>query len=277
MAISAKTVFTHIANNFSQPQAMLEELIGDALEILSETPLGPIQKGEMVSDLVDKVRSEICNHTKRCQSMGIVPEFEFGTHRSCLINRKAEIFEAKKDFYEWLYSLHPKKFEGLCHTILTLEGCDNVKTTPYSSDGGVDFYGTKKITVQDEDSPTVFKNIEVSVIGQAKRYSNGNKIEIDQLRTFVGSYNLIKLAELKGSPAQLHNPIDTESFKPLSPALLTFITSSEADEPTRLTAQWLGIKLIGGQELVEILYSKNIGFRRFKSGVVFDPSDFAAL
>lgn len=277
MAISAKTVFTHISNNFSQPQAMLDALIEEALDVLSDSPLGPIQKCEMVDELVDKVRDEVKAYIRKCQLSGDVPAFEFGTHRSCLINKKAEIFAAKKDFYEWLYALHPKKFEGLCQKILQLEGCDNVKTTPYSGDGGVDFYGTKQVMLENDDNPTVFKNVEVSVIGQAKRYSIGNKIDIDQLRCFVGAFNMIKLAQLKDSPGQLHNPIDTVSFKPLSPALLTFITSSEADEPTRQTARWLGIKLIGGEELVDILYSKNVGFRRFKSGVIFEPTDFATL
>lgn len=277
MAISAKTIFGYISNNFSQPQAMLESLIEEALDVLSESPLGPIQKSEIVDDLIDKVRDEVIAYIKKCQINGDVPAFEFGTHRSCLINKKAEIFSAKSDFYDWLYSLHPKKFESLCQKILELEGCDNVRTTPYSGDGGVDFYGTKQVMLEDEENPTVFRNVEVSVIGQAKRYAAGNKIDIDQLRCFIGAFNLIKLAQLKDSPAQIHNPIDTPSFKPLSPALLTFITSSEADEPTRQTARWLGIKLISGEELVDILYSKNIGFRRFKSGVVFEPADFTAL
>lgn len=277
MAISAKAVFGYISNNFSQPQEMLELLIEEALDVLAETPLSSIQKSEIVDELTDKVRDEVKVYIQKCRAAGDVPAFEFGTHRSCLINKKAEIFDAKKDFYEWLYALHPKKFEGLCQKILQLEGCDNVKTTPYSGDGGVDFYGTKQVVLEAADNPTVFRNVEVTVIGQAKRYSNRNKIDIDQLRCFVGSYNLIRLAQLKDSPGQLHNPIDTVSFKPLSPALLTFITSCEADEATRQTARWLGIKLIGGEELVDILYSKNFGFRRFKSGVVFEPTDFATL
>lgn len=277
MAVSSKTVFAYLKTSFDQPQAMLENLIEDALDVLAETPLGPIQKSEMVSDLVGKVRDEVQRYISKCQALGIVPDFEFGTHRSCLINKKVDLFGARKDFYEWLYALHPQKFESLCQKILILEGCNNVKTTPYSGDGGVDFYGTKQVALADEDNPAVFKSVEVSVIGQAKRYAIGNKINIEQLRCFVGSYNLMNLAQMKDSPPQLHNPIKTESFKPLSPTLLTFITSSEADEPTRQTAQWLGIKLIGGQELVEIFYSKSIGFRRHKSGVVFEPSDFISL
>lgn len=277
MNISASRVFNYINQNFSQPQAMLEDLIRDALDLYFDIPLESIEKVEMVNDLIDKVRSEIKNHINKCQSMGIVPDFDFGTHPSCLINKKVELFSAKKEFFNWLYELHPKKFEELCRIILKLEGCYNVKVTPYSGDGGVDFYGTKILTIECEDKPSVFKNVEVSVIGQAKRYALGNKIDIEQLRCFIGAYNIIKIAELKGSPAQLHNPIDTNSFKPLSPSLLIFITSSEADETTRETAKWLGIKLISGQELVEILFSNNIGFRRYKSGVVFDPSDFAAL
>jgi hypothetical protein len=277
MTISASKVFNYINNNFSQPQAMLEDLIGDALDIYFDIPLGSIQKAEMVNELIDKVRCEIQNHITKCQSMGIVSDFDFGTHPSCLINKKVELFSAKKDFFNWLYNLHPKKFEELCRIILKLEGCNNVKVTPYSGDGGVDFYGTKILAIEYENTPSVFKNVEVSVIGQAKRYAVGNKIDIEQLRCFIGAYNIIRIAELKGSPTQLHNPIDTESFKPLSPSLLIFITSSEADGTTRETAKWLGIKLISGQELVEILYSNNIGFRRYKSGVVFEPSDFATL
>ncbi len=276
MYITHKKIFAYIRNSFDSPKGKLEDLISNVLEQLIDPPPGPVLLGELIEKHEEGVKAEIRKYIEDCRSSGDFPELEFGFSSSILINKKYVIREAGQEFLNWLSNLDPFKFEALCKKILELEGCDNVQVTPPSGDGGIDFFGTKKIMVPGNDNPIVFRNVELLVIGQAKRYSY--PIDIAELRSFIGSFDLIKIAGLKTAPDCLPNVIgEGVSFRPLSPILLLFITSSEPNATAKQVARWLGIRIISGKELIDILYENKIGFSIYESGVKFNPDDLRAL
>lgn len=267
--LSARKIFEYIKNSSEHPIANVDELIEEALDALLERKLGELERAEHIEDVRDGVLKEIRNYIERCRKEGITPEFEFG-HDPRHIKKLTDIHEARKKFLSWVFTLPPIQFEHLCRKVLLIEGCRDVTVTPPSGDGGVDFYGKKVVQLKDTNS--VFRDVEVLVIGQAKRYEN--PIGVEELRSFVGAYNMIQIAEYKGAPSCLNNPITAESFRPLSPALLVFISSGEANNNTKELASWLGVRFIGGKELADIFFTHNVGFRRLMNGVEFDPSAF---
>ena len=67
------------------------------------------------------------------------------------------------------------------------------------------------------------------------------------------------------------------SYKPFSPILLIFIASSEAGGNTHEFARWLGVRFIGGKELIEILFARGVGFLKHGSTVKFSPDHIQDL
>ncbi|MCE5319463.1 MAG: restriction endonuclease [Parachlamydia sp.] len=274
MTVSAKNIFHYIRNSFETPKGDLETLVSDAITSLSDRELSPCELDEFVERFVGPVKAEIMSYLSKCSSEGKSPDLEFGTHPSTLINRRARTQKATKDFLCWLSEINPFKFETLCKKVLELEGCYNVEVTPPSGDGGIDFYGSKNVIMYDS-SLSLFKNVEVLVLGQAKRYSN--PIGVEEIRSFVGSQEVIKIAGLANCPTYLSNLLHGQSYRPLAPILLVFITSNEPKGNTKDFARWLGIRFISGTELADIFYSHKFGFRMHESGVQFEPADFEAL
>ena len=275
MAISHKKIFDIIKNTFSKPGANLDELIISALTFLGEPPSSQIEEAELIAQYKENVQKEIQKFIDDCKSRCIPPDYEFGVSRNFLINKKSSIQDASQDFAKWLSEINPIKFEFLCKKVLEFEGCENVRVTPPSADGGVDFWGTKSICVVDKYIPIIFQQIDLLVIGQAKRYSN--PIGIVELRHFLGSFSFIKIEGLITAPECLPKVFQEGSYKPFSPILLIFITSAEFNENAKEIARWLGIRLLGIKELIYLFYENKFGFRFYENIVKFDPSDFDTL
>jgi len=272
MRIQAKDVFGVMLEKIDTPVADIEELIGEALEQLYEEPLSQIQQAELIEEFEGKVRAEINSHILESQRRKVLPDIEFGFYSSKIINNKANLRIASQEFFIWLKELDPRKFEFLCKKVLELLGCEQVNVTQPTKDGGVDFYGIRKIYDSNDVRFEVLKDKEVLVVGQAKHYTS--PIGIAELRQFLGSSFLLKFTGLKNVPDCLTNPISDKKIKPLAPTLLVFITSSEATINTQKVANWLGIDFFGRKALLEIFYRNNFGFRRSPAQVQFDPKDF---
>jgi hypothetical protein len=195
MAITPKKIFDIIKNNFSKPISPLDELIGSALPFLMDPPPSQIQEGELVEQYREGVKNEINKHIADCKLRNIPPYYEYGTSSNFILNKKSSIQEASQDFMKWLSTIDPSIFEFLCNKVLELEGCDNIYVTPLSSDGGVYFWGTKEILVIDNSNPVFFKEVELLIIKQAKRYSG--PVGISDLRNFIGAFHLIKIVRFK--------------------------------------------------------------------------------
>ena len=154
--------------------------------------------------------------------------------------------------------MQPSKFESLCRVVLEAEGCQNVHVTSLSGDAGVDFIGTRTVHPTDYVQPNVFRDMEILVMGRAKRYKD--EVGIHEIRNFLSSLSLMKVANLPSKPNFFQFPVSQDSYKPFSPVLLIFMASSEAGRNTHDFAKWLGIRFIGGEELITILFTHDVGF-----------------
>jgi hypothetical protein len=270
MNITSKKIFEVIKNTFSTPSATLDELIGNALSFLMEPPPSEIQEAELIEQFRDGVKREINKFIKDCKLRHVPPDYEFGITDNFVINKKSSIHDANHEFFKWLSEISPTKFEFICKKILEIEGCDNVYVTQPSADGGVDFWGTKKLMVVDDNNAIIFRQVELLIFGQAKRYSY--PIGIVELRHFLGTFNLIKLEGLQNAPDCLPKVLKEISINPLSPILLIFITSGEFNENAKEIARWLGIRLIAYKELFYLFFKNRLGFSFYGNTVKFDPS-----
>jgi len=276
MDLKTRDIVDYIVQRFEKPQGRIDELINDYLIECVEERLSEIQKFEITKKFEQSVKCELEKYVERCRDQGISPKVRFGEYdKSLLINQEYLLGPAVKDCQEWISGLPPSKFESLCRIILEAEGCQNVEVTRLSGDAGVDFYGTKTVLRDVPEGPDVFRNMEILVIGQAKRYSE--PVGIQEIRHFLGALSLVKVAGLVTCPDFIQCPVSMGSYKPFSPILLIFIASSEAAGNTYNFAKWLGVRFIGGKELIEILYSRDVGFLKNGSTVKFSPDHIQDL
>lgn len=275
MPLSSKEIFKRIRHNFKSPVSKTEDVIAEAIEDIIETTISELQMMECVDKYKKKIIKLIYEHIEDCEEKCIEPDITFGTTEEILKRTDVKMVDAQKEFDEWLWKLDPYLFESFSKKILELEGCDNVQVTSSSGDGGIDLYGVKEIVVKDKTIPNLFKNITLLVIGQSKRYKD--EIGISHLREFIGSVSMIKYSLLQNSPKTCAKPVEMKDYKPLTPLLMTFITSSKANSATSEVAKWLGVRFIDGNELGKILYRNNVGFQKYKGTVEFISSEIERL
>lgn len=271
MTLSSLKIFKFIKQDFKSPIGKINDAIEEAINAIFEKKPSELEIAELVEKYKKKIIPLIERDIKDCIEKKIEPDIIFGTTQEILKRTKVELRDAQNSFNAWLSELNPFLFEKFSKKILELEGCVNIKVTPSSGDGGIDLYGTKEIAIADESSQNVFKNITLLVIGQSKRYNK--EIGINHLREFVGSVSMIKYSLIENSPKSFAKPIDLNCYKPLTPLLMTFITSSKANKNTAEVAKWLGVRFIDGYELSQILYRNNLGFHKYKNTTKFEPDE----
>lgn len=271
MALSSLEIFKSIKQNFRSPIEKTDDVIAKAINLICEEKPSELEIAEFVQKYKKKITNFIQKDIEDCVEKKIESDIIFGTTEEFLKRTKVNLVDAQNDFNSWISQLDPLLFEKFSKKILELEGCENVKVTPSSGDGGIDLYGTKEIVINDKSAENVFRNITLLVIGQSKRYKD--EIGISQLREFVGSVSMIKYSLIENSPKSFAKPIGIECYKPLTPLLMTFITSNKANKNTAEVAKWLGVRFIDGFELSRILYRNNLGFHKYKDSIKFEPEE----
>ena len=128
---------------------------------------------------------------------------------------------------EKIRKLDPYAFERLCSRILQAYGYEDVDVTKRSKDGGIDGVGYLSINL-----------VRFKVVFQAKRYASNNKIDSTTVNALAGS---------KGGEGA-------------EKAIL--ITTSDFTKEARKRALKLGIDLINGNELIQLMYHKEIGYKK---------------
>jgi hypothetical protein len=109
----------------------------------------------------------------------------------------------------------PYKFEAFCKTILEKFGGKS-SVTGGSHDGGVDFYA---FDLKLNNLPAIStKGSRIVVIGQAKRYKDGNHVKEKDLREFIGA-SIKKIDEFKKTRPELMGIFQ--------PVILAFWTTSD--------------------------------------------------
>lgn len=140
----------------------------------------------------------------------------------------------------------PKDFEIFCGDILSaLGGTKNIVGGSY--DGGIDFWSTD-ILLNGMTYPSTLGS-RVVVVGQAKRYADGNHVSEVDLRAFVGA-SVRRLGELKRTKS--------EFIGLLQPAVLAFWITSDFHSNAKRFAQEMGIWYLNGIALCQLAIS--LGF-----------------
>jgi restriction endonuclease Mrr len=140
-----------------------------------------------------------------------------------------------------LRNINPFKVEQICADILNALGAD-AKVMQSTADGGIDFVATNLNIVP--KAFTVPVGCQAAIIGQTKRYKDGNVITEKQMREFVGSSILKK-----------HILQSEGKIGPLTPVLFAFWTTSDFEPNAKKYARAIGLWFMDGHTLATYIHS----------------------
>ena len=211
-----------------------------------------------ISDYVETNLPYVAEHLRDTAAEwvidGAVPTFEIDSEPSPYIRLLSAL---PSNLVSKLRKIDPFMFEQVCADVLTALGAES-QTTRRSYDGGVDFVAVNlKIVPNAFLVPVACK---AAVVGQAKRYKDGNPINETRLREFVGAATLKK-----------HELCVAGRIGPLAPVLFAFWTTSDFDSNAKSYARQLGLWYMDGHTMAA--YVDNLGLRE----LVLSLPDASAL
>ena len=140
-----------------------------------------------------------------------------------------------------LRNLDPFKVEEICAEILIALGAV-AHSTQRMADGGVDFIAMNLNIVP--EALSVPLGCKATIIGQTKRYKDGNMISERNIREFVGSGVLRKhLLQKEGK------------IGPLTPVIFAFWTTSDFEPNAKKYARNVGLWFMDGHTLATYIHS----------------------
>jgi len=163
---------------------------------------------------------------------GVPPAFEIDSEEKPYIRLvDAHILPLLKK----LRSIDPLDFEHVCSSILRKMGA-LAEVTNKTRDDGVDFYAIDFDFVP--DGIITPQACRAAVIGQAKRYKDGNNVKETDVRAFIGGAMKVKNdLTMKGK------------ILPLSPVVYAFWTTSDFDPNAKTFCRSLGLWYLSGRAL----------------------------
>lgn len=157
------------------------------------------------------------------------------------VEEKMSDDDVEKTSQQILQELDPYQFERLCGRMFEKLNFTNVQVTQRSSDKGIDGTGDLMLGL-----------VRIKVVFQAKRYQEGNGIGAPDIQKLFGAMQ------------------QSRSEKAV------FITTSHFSPQAKNSAKELGIEVIDGERLIEILQKNKIGFvERMEYDI--DPGFFKEL
>lgn len=212
-----------LRRRWAKPEQALEELVDDQLHHVAEV---------LRNDLADRAID------------GKVTDIEVDQEMPPYIRR---IFPRRPTILDKLRRIDPFEFERVCARILQTLGADAAATQP-TADGGIDFTATKlKIIHAKLPMPASCHGV---VIGQAKRYREGNAISETKLREFVGA-----------SVLKRHRMPAEAAIAPLMPTLYAFWTTSDLEPNAKKYARAVGLWYMDGVTLSA--YTEELGLTAY--------------
>lgn len=204
------------------------------------------QSDEDLWDFAESNLSSVAEHLRDCVADwvvdGSVPRFEIDDDPSPYIRRVGAV---PSEIVSKLRRIDPYEFEGVCAKVLSALGATS-RTTQRAKDGGIDFLGVNLKTVP--TALSVPAGSKTAVIGQAKRYKDGNAISETQLREFIGAATLLR-----------HRLLRDGTIGPLSPVIFAFWTTSDFDQNARQFAREVGLWYMDGVTLA--VYVAELGLK----------------
>ncbi len=219
-----------------------EELASTTWVLLREVLFSSLKKrldarsDEDLWDVAEGNLGFVAEHLRNCVADwvvdGSVPRFEIDNDPSPYIRLVGAV---PSEIVSKLRRIDPYEFESVCANVLTALGATS-RTTQRTKDGGIDFLGVNLKVVP--TALSVPAGSKTAVIGQAKRYKDGNVISETQLREFIGAAILAR-----------HKLLRDGIIGPLSPMIFAFWTTSDFDQNARQFARESGLWYMDGVTL----------------------------
>lgn len=157
--------------------------------------------------------------------------------------------------------LDPTKFEQLCGQILDAVGCQEVYVTTAQKDDGVDVMAklalrswSDGLAVDGVGLHQIIGGIHFLVYGQAKRYSEANKVTQEEVQRLEGSWKSVRNAYFQRNLAKDREvALNRIGYRPADPVLLLMATTSEFTRGAHVKGKDLGVVLLDGQQIAHLL------------------------
>lgn len=198
----------------------------------------PTPSDEEISDFVERELPFVTEYLRKdvaeCAVDGSPTVFEIDNEERPYIRA---ILTPGSDIAVKMRKVDPFDFEKICAAVLEKLGAKS-RVTQRTNDGGVDFIGVElKVVPKEFGIPTACK---AAIIGQAKRYKDGNAINEVRLREFVGAATLHR-----------HKLYQEGIIGPLTPVLCAFWTTSGFDPNAKAFARAIGMWYMDGRTLAD--------------------------
>lgn len=162
----------------------------------------------------------------------------------------------------------PAEFELLCAKVLVQIGVDCPKVTRSSRDDGIDFFGQLNVVSEKyifDVSPTVEKQLNVWIVGQAKHYPDGQAGTPD-LRHLFGSVQLARAGVFASNSFT-----STElTLRAADPVIFLFLTTGSLSSDAWRVCTRAGIVSMDGNMLSAFLADRDLG------PTICDPTKYLA-
>ena len=197
---------------------------------------GEIKISEHVEQNLKYVAEHLRDEVGEWGLDGVAPTFEVDDEENPYIR---SLKERDTALLEKLRHIDPAAVEGLCAEVLKALNAEAYSTLPIN-DGGVDFMA---FNVKAVPGALVYPAAcGAVVIGQTKRYKDGNVVRETQLREFVGASLLRK-----------HSLRRDGKVGPLTPVICAFWTTSDFEPNARQYARAVGLWYMEGSTLAHYL------------------------
>lgn len=219
-------------------------------DVLFQTIRGRLTKlsDEEVWDYVEVnfqyVAEHLRDHVAEINVDGGISSFEIDSEQSPYIRL---VDSLPSDVISKLRKIDPFQLETICAKLLSALGAVSY-TTQRTNDGGIDF-----VAVDFKIVPlalTIPRSCRAAVIGQAKRYKDGNPISETRLREFAGA------ATLKRHRLGIESKLGA-----LAPVIYAFWTTSDFDPNAKKFAREMGLWYMDGLTLAT--YVTSLGLKEF--------------
>jgi hypothetical protein len=230
--------------------------VKEDLESTSWTPLTEIVFKTVRHRWTAKTDDEIWDYVE--SNLEYIAEYLRNTASECFIDGSTPAFEIDNERPPYIRSLaalptyvlsklrkiDPYYLEELCAKLLLALGAES-NSTQKTNDGGVDFVAINLKIVP--KGLTVPLACNAAVVGQTKRYKEGNSVNELQVREFVGGATLKK-----------HELLQEKRLGPLTPVIFAFWTTSDFDPSAKRFARAVGLWYMDGLTLAS--YMSGLGF-----------------
>jgi hypothetical protein len=170
-----------------------------------------------------------------------------------------------------LRALDPNKFERLCGRVLEHIKCSAVFVSRSSVDSGVDFIGRYPIApggpLDRYAKHRVLGALSVLLVGQAKRYSDHNKINEELIKQIEGTWGNLQRGYTDHTlPGHLERVLIRVGWRAGDAVRWVFVTTGSYTVPALRWADTAQMATLDGDQLTQFLLQEGLGITQQVDG-----------